>query len=171
MRAPWSLRARTAVYPLSLQPAKVCRATGRRPCSPRSPFINHVDLEAMLRVHGPHPVCTVTKPRPSWRRPAAVLGRAWPRLAGWGKLALPKPDPPCCPGALLALISCSLADLASADEPPGDKVLYPLLGPLAPRPRPSPPTSACPLAPCPWARRWASSCCGSRARRARTASA
>ena len=30
-------------------------------------------------------------------------------------------------GALLALISCSLADLASADEPPGDKVGLKLL--------------------------------------------
>ena len=81
--------------------------------------------------------------------------------AGRGLLvgaSLPEPDPPCCAGALLALVSCGLAlDLASAsasaDELPGDKsdkVLETLSTLLALRPSPPslPPAPApLPLAP------------------------
>ena len=68
---------------------------------------------------------------------------------------MPEPDPPCCAGALLALVSCGLAlDLASAsasaDELPGDKsdkVLETLSTLLALRP--SPPSLPPAPAPCP----------------------
>ena len=76
MRAQRSLRADAPRFSPVAATCKSVPCNRVRPCNPRSPFINHVDLEAMLRVHGSH-VCTVSKPRPSWRRPAA----AWPSLA------------------------------------------------------------------------------------------
>ena len=151
---------RPCIRPFCLHQTQTCAFRRSHSLLPLSPatcntFIKyHVDLARCCE-------CTVRTPCQSQGLVSADQ-RLLLAEAGRGLLvgaSLPKPDPRCCPGALLALISCGLAlDLASAsasaDELPGDKsdkVLETLSTP-GPAPLASlPPTSACPLAPSPWA--------------------